>query len=57
MHLLQRKYIDLIYQVSSKWVNWDPPIPIEVRRVSLFPLISYIPPTLATGRRVWHRRT
>ncbi|KAN0078342.1 hypothetical protein V8E55_010399 [Tylopilus felleus] len=30
MHLLQRKYIDLIYQVSSKWVNWDPPIPIEV---------------------------
>ncbi|KAG8215857.1 hypothetical protein J3R82DRAFT_7812 [Butyriboletus roseoflavus] len=27
---LQRKYIDLIHQVSSKWVNWDPPIPVEV---------------------------
>ncbi|KAF8452225.1 hypothetical protein L210DRAFT_3517746 [Boletus edulis BED1] len=29
-HYLQRKYIDLIRQVSSKWVNWDPPIPVEV---------------------------
>jgi hypothetical protein len=27
---LQRKYIDLIRQVSSKWVNWDPPIGIQV---------------------------
>jgi len=27
---LQRKYIDLIRQVSSKWVNWDPPIEIQV---------------------------
>ncbi|KAI9462104.1 hypothetical protein HD554DRAFT_2176076 [Boletus coccyginus] len=25
-----RKYIDLIHKVSSKWVNWDPPIPVEV---------------------------
>jgi hypothetical protein len=30
MPYLQRKYIDLIRQVSSKWVNWDPPIPVEV---------------------------
>ncbi|KAN0094908.1 hypothetical protein V8E55_003195 [Tylopilus felleus] len=27
---LQRKYIDSIRQVSSKWVNWDPPISIRV---------------------------
>ncbi|KAI9569205.1 hypothetical protein HD554DRAFT_2093836 [Boletus coccyginus] len=27
---LQRKYVDLIRQVSSKWVNWDPPIEIQV---------------------------
>ncbi|KAF8128944.1 hypothetical protein EV363DRAFT_1451425 [Boletus edulis] len=27
---LQRKYIDLIRQVSSKWVNWDPPIGVQV---------------------------
>ncbi|KAG8215952.1 hypothetical protein J3R82DRAFT_7932 [Butyriboletus roseoflavus] len=27
---MQRKYIDLIRQVSSKWVNWDPPIEIRV---------------------------
>ena len=27
---LQRKYIDLIYRVSTKWVNWDPPIEIPV---------------------------
>jgi len=26
----QRKYIDLIRQVSSKWVNWDPPIGVSV---------------------------
>ncbi|KAH0831047.1 hypothetical protein J3R83DRAFT_13556 [Lanmaoa asiatica] len=26
----QRKYIDLIHQASSKWVNWDPPIQIQV---------------------------
>ena len=31
MPYLQRKYIDLIHHVSSKWVNWDPPIPVEVR--------------------------
>ncbi|KAF8556658.1 hypothetical protein OG21DRAFT_1506253 [Imleria badia] len=30
MPYLQRKYVDLIRQVSSKWVNWDPPIPVEV---------------------------
>ncbi|KAH0835710.1 hypothetical protein J3R83DRAFT_9531 [Lanmaoa asiatica] len=30
MPYLQRKYIDLIREVSSKWGNWDPPIPIEV---------------------------
>jgi len=30
MGQLQRKYIDLIHGVSSKWVNWDPPIPVEV---------------------------
>ncbi|KAG9312681.1 hypothetical protein JVU11DRAFT_7098 [Chiua virens] len=30
MHYLQRKYVDLIREVSSKWVNWDPPIPVEV---------------------------
>lgn len=30
MPYLQRKYIDLIRHVSSKWVNWDPPIPVEV---------------------------
>lgn len=34
MPYYQRKYVDLIRQVSSKWVNWDPPIPVEVRRVS-----------------------
>jgi len=27
---LQRKYADLIHKVSSKWVNWDPPIEIGV---------------------------
>jgi hypothetical protein len=27
---LQRKYVDLIRQVSSKWVNWDPPIGVQV---------------------------
>ncbi|KAH0831042.1 hypothetical protein J3R83DRAFT_13546 [Lanmaoa asiatica] len=27
---LQRKYIDLIREVSSKWVNWDPPIEVQV---------------------------
>ncbi|KAF8549236.1 hypothetical protein OG21DRAFT_1470252 [Imleria badia] len=27
---LQRKYVDLILQASSKWVNWDPPIEIKV---------------------------
>ena len=26
----QRKYVDLIRQVSSKWANWDPPIPVKV---------------------------
>jgi len=25
-----RKFIDLIYKASTKWANWDPPIPIEV---------------------------
>ncbi|KAG2749691.1 hypothetical protein P692DRAFT_20732431 [Suillus brevipes Sb2] len=25
-----RKFIDLIFQSSSKWANWDPPIPIKV---------------------------
>ncbi|KAG2057966.1 hypothetical protein BDR06DRAFT_877069 [Suillus hirtellus] len=25
-----RKFIDLIFQTSSKWANWDPPIPIKV---------------------------
>lgn len=29
-YLLQRKYIDLIRRVSSKWVNWNPPIQIRV---------------------------
>lgn len=27
---MQRKYIDLIREASSKWVNWDPPIEIRV---------------------------
>ena len=27
---LQRKYVDLIRQASSKWVNWDPPIGVQV---------------------------
>jgi len=27
---MQRKYIDLILKVSSKWVNWDPPIQVRV---------------------------
>ncbi|KAF9220623.1 hypothetical protein BS17DRAFT_797611 [Gyrodon lividus] len=30
MPSLQRKYVDLIHQTSSKWANWDPPIPVEV---------------------------
>jgi len=30
MSPLQRKYVDLIRQSSSKWANWDPPIPVEV---------------------------
>jgi len=25
-----RKYVDLILETSSKWANWDPPIPVEV---------------------------
>lgn len=32
---LQRKYVDLIRQVSSKWVNWDPPIEIQVCFISI----------------------
>ena len=34
---LQRKYTDLIRQVSGKRVNWDPLVPVEVRRVALVP--------------------
>ncbi|KIJ67358.1 hypothetical protein HYDPIDRAFT_180293 [Hydnomerulius pinastri MD-312] len=30
MSKLQRKYVDLIHQTSSKYANWDPPIPVEV---------------------------
>jgi len=30
MPYLQRKYVDLIRHVSSKWGNWDPPVPVEV---------------------------
>ncbi|KAG2108506.1 uncharacterized protein F5147DRAFT_576935 [Suillus discolor] len=25
-----RKFIDLIFQTSSKWADWDPPVPIKV---------------------------
>jgi len=25
-----RKYIDLVYQASTKWANWDPPVPVKV---------------------------
>ena len=34
MSHLQRKYIDLIYQGSTKWVSCDPPTPIQVRLLS-----------------------
>ncbi|KIJ05280.1 hypothetical protein PAXINDRAFT_21444 [Paxillus involutus ATCC 200175] len=30
MSALQRKYVELIHQTSSKWANWDPPIPVKV---------------------------
>ncbi|KAI6024212.1 hypothetical protein EDC04DRAFT_2725496 [Pisolithus marmoratus] len=30
MSPLQRKYVDLIHDATSKWANWDPPIPIKV---------------------------
>ncbi|KAF8839988.1 hypothetical protein BDN67DRAFT_1003296 [Paxillus ammoniavirescens] len=30
MSSLQRKYVELIHQTSSKWANWDPPIPVNV---------------------------
>jgi len=25
-----RKFVDLIYKASTKWANWDPPVPIKV---------------------------
>lgn len=31
----QRKYIDLIKEVSSKWANWDPPKRVHVSFASL----------------------
>jgi hypothetical protein len=30
----QRKYIDLIKEVSSKWANWDPPKRVRVSLAS-----------------------
>ncbi|KAI6128106.1 hypothetical protein EDD16DRAFT_1472514 [Pisolithus croceorrhizus] len=30
MSPLQRKYVDLIRDATSKWANWDPPIPVKV---------------------------
>ncbi|KAF8556659.1 hypothetical protein OG21DRAFT_1520942 [Imleria badia] len=43
MPYLQRRYVDLIRQVSSKWVvNWDPPIPVEVRLFIPFIARSHI---------------
>ena len=39
-NFLQRKYIDLIRQVSSKWVNWDPPIEIRVGFITIIPSIT-----------------
>ncbi|KAF9490654.1 hypothetical protein BDN71DRAFT_1453982 [Pleurotus eryngii] len=37
-----RKYLDLIYGVSSKWANWDPPKKLEVPiSNSYFSVASY----------------
>lgn len=44
-----RKFIDLIFQTSSKWANWDPPIPIKV---SLRALMSTIPSLPGVKRQV-----
>ena len=52
---VSRKFIDLIKTATSKWVNWDPAVPIQVSPSHYLRRREFNPES-DSGRRLWHYR-